>query len=100
MSNSTLFRSKTYDGIYSRDRRGFLKGAAGVIGGTAVATLLKAQAQPSTSASAGMFEGFMISKVQTTGATINVILGGQGPPVLLLHGSRRLTSCGTKSHLA
>jgi haloacetate dehalogenase len=87
MSNSTLFRSKTYDGIYSRDRRGFLKGAAGVIGGTAVATLLKAQAQPSTSASAGMFEGFKISKVQTTGATINVILGGQGPPVLLLHGS-------------
>jgi haloacetate dehalogenase len=34
-----------------------------------------------------MFEGFKISKVQTTGATINVILGGQGPPVLLLHGS-------------
>ena len=33
-----------------------------------------------------MFPGFKISKVQTTGASINVVSGGQGPPVLLLHG--------------
>jgi hypothetical protein len=87
MSNSTLFRSKTYDRICNCDRRGFLKGAAGVIAGTAVASLLEAQPKPSTSPSAGMFDGFKISKVQTTGATINVISSGQGPPVLLLHGN-------------
>ena len=34
-----------------------------------------------------MFNGFKISKVQTTGADINVVSGGQGPPVLLLHGN-------------
>jgi hypothetical protein len=58
----------------------FLKRAAGVLGGTAV-TLLKAKSEPSEGTSAGMFDGFKISKVQTTGATINVILGGQDPPV-------------------
>jgi hypothetical protein len=84
---STPLRSKTCNGICSCDRRGFLKGAAGIIGGTAMASLLKAQPQASSSASAVMFDGFKISKVQTTGATINMILGGQGPPVLLLHGN-------------
>jgi haloacetate dehalogenase len=34
-----------------------------------------------------MFEGFNASKVQTTGATINVVSGGRGSPVLLLHGN-------------
>ena len=87
MSNSTLFRSRMYDRICNCDRRGFLKGAAGVIAGTAVASLLEAQPKPSTSTSASMFDGFKISKVQTTGATINVISSGQGPPVLLLHGN-------------
>ena len=52
MSNSTPLRSDMYDRLCNSDRRGFLKGAAGVLGGTAVATLLKAQPQPSTSASA------------------------------------------------
>ncbi|HVA17373.1 MAG TPA: alpha/beta hydrolase [Candidatus Dormibacteraeota bacterium] len=37
--------------------------------------------------SARMFDGFSTSKVETAGATINVVSGGQGPPVLLLHGS-------------
>ncbi len=87
MSNSTLLRSEPHDEICRSDRRSFLKGAAGVIGGTAAANLLKGQSQPSASVSAGMFNGFKTSKVQTTGATINVISGGQGLPVLLLHGN-------------
>jgi haloacetate dehalogenase len=85
MSNSTRLRSDMYDRLRNSDRRGFLKGAAAVLGGTAVSNLLQAQSQHG--ASAGMFDGFKISKIQTTGATINVIVGGQGPPVLLLHGS-------------
>lgn len=36
--------------------------------------------------SSQMFPGFKASKVQTTGATINVVSGGKGSPVLLLHG--------------
>jgi pimeloyl-ACP methyl ester carboxylesterase len=87
MSNSTRLRSDMYDRLCNNDRRGFLKGAAGVLGGTAVTTLLKTQSQPSAGASADMFDGFKISKVQTTGATINVISNGQGPPVPLLHGN-------------
>src|SRR5688572_25899834 len=31
--------------------------------------------------------GFTVSKVKTTGTTIHVVKGGQGPPVLLLHGA-------------
>jgi haloacetate dehalogenase len=33
-----------------------------------------------------MFPGFKAAKVQTTGASIHVVTGGEGPPVLLLHG--------------
>ena len=34
-----------------------------------------------------MFKGFKSQKIQTTGASINVVSGGQGPPLLLLHGN-------------
>lgn len=33
-----------------------------------------------------MFEGFERERVETTGAEIELVHGGQGPPVLLLHG--------------
>lgn len=33
-----------------------------------------------------MFEGFERVRVETTGADINAVRGGEGPPVLLLHG--------------
>jgi haloacetate dehalogenase len=32
------------------------------------------------------FEGFKHEQIKTTGATINTVYGGKGPPVLLLHG--------------
>ena len=34
-----------------------------------------------------VFPGFKAFKVKTTGAEINGVIGGQGPPVLLLHGA-------------
>ena len=34
-----------------------------------------------------MLEGFERVRVETVGATINAVLGGEGPPLLLLHGS-------------
>src|SRR3712207_2104848 len=34
-----------------------------------------------------MFEGFERIRVETEGASINAVRGGEGPPLLLLHGS-------------
>ena len=33
-----------------------------------------------------MFEGFDRTEIETSGTTINLVHGGDGPPVLLLHG--------------
>ena len=33
-----------------------------------------------------MFEGFEQQQIQTSGTTINLVKGGDGPPLLLLHG--------------
>ena len=33
-----------------------------------------------------LFPGFLQRKIRTRGATINLVAGGEGPPVLLLHG--------------
>lgn len=33
-----------------------------------------------------MFEGFGKTRIETSGTTINLVYGGEGPPVLLLHG--------------
>jgi len=50
------------------------------------ATLQTVQAQDA-GADARLFPGFKVSKVGTSGATIHVVSGGQGPPLLLLHGA-------------
>ncbi len=34
-----------------------------------------------------MFESFETKTVKTSGATIHAVVGGSGPPLLLLHGS-------------
>jgi haloacetate dehalogenase len=51
----------------------------------------RAHAQGATAAAptdtTRFFPGFKPFKVQTTGAVINGVIGGQGPPVLLLHGA-------------
>ena len=33
-----------------------------------------------------MFEGFEQRRIETSGTTINLVIGGSGPPLLLLHG--------------
>ena len=36
-----------------------------------------------------MFEGFEQQQIETSGATINLVTKGDGPPLLLLHGYRQ-----------
>ena len=33
-----------------------------------------------------LFENFVSRRIKTTGAEINLVVGGSGPPLLLLHG--------------
>src|SRR5215510_567014 len=62
----------------SSSRRTFLKTA--VAAGAALAHERQPRAQGS------LFPGFETRQIQTTGSTINVLRGGSGPPLLLIHG--------------
>jgi haloacetate dehalogenase len=84
----------------NRSRRDFLKKSAALVLGTttttgsviapapcAVAFENAASGSATVPASTtSMFDGFKPVKIQTRDATINVVVGGSGPPVLLLHG--------------
>ena len=67
-------------------RRSFLESCLGVIAGGMAAPGAPALAQPATTSPVSFFPGFRRQTVQTSGTTINVLVGGDGPPVLLLHG--------------
>lgn len=60
-------------------RRNFLKT-------TLLATAASAAGQRSAAQPASFFPGFETRKIQTSGATINTLRGGSGPPLLLIHG--------------
>jgi haloacetate dehalogenase len=62
------------------DRRNFLK--------TTLAALSKMSKTSNTSRTSAppLFPGFEARAIATSGATINVLRGGNGPPLLLLHG--------------
>lgn len=63
----------------SVDRRQFLQA-------TLATTALGALAQGAAAQTAPLFPGFRTQKIQTTGATIHTVIGGSGPPLLLIHG--------------
>jgi haloacetate dehalogenase len=78
------------------NRRELLKQAGGALGAATVATavdrasMLAAEPQGPPGAPSGtspFFPSFAVSKVKTSGAEIHVVKGGQGPPLLLLHGA-------------
>jgi haloacetate dehalogenase len=75
------------------DRRDLLRGMTALSGAYMAGALdRRAQAQTAAPATAPsdttrFFPGFKAFKVQTSGAVINGVVGGQGPPVLLLHGA-------------
>ena len=65
----------------------FQQSTAALIAGAATSRAATAQAQEQTDTARFFPPGFKLSKVQTSGATINVMRGGEGPPLLLLHGA-------------
>jgi haloacetate dehalogenase len=73
------------------DRRDLLRGAAALVaGGVALAAAAPAAPQTEREAlavDAEFFPGFRTERVQTSGAVIHAVIGGSGPPVLLLHGA-------------
>ena len=72
------------------DRRELLKQAAALAAATSIArseTPAAAQGPAGAPPVERFYPGFTRSQVKTGGATINVVKGGQGPPLLLLHGA-------------
>jgi haloacetate dehalogenase len=72
-------------------RRELLRGAAALVAGSAaLAATRTAAAQTDEEAlavDAEFFPGFRTEKVRTSDAVIHAVIGGSGPPVLLLHGA-------------
>jgi haloacetate dehalogenase len=70
------------------NRRDALKQAAVLAAATlARSTDAEAQAPAPAGSSPGFFPGFTSEQVKTSGAEINLVRAGSGPPVLLLHGA-------------
>jgi haloacetate dehalogenase len=67
-------------------RRSFLESCLGVIAGGLAAQGSPALAQTVTARPVDFFPGFRRQTIQTSGTSINMLVGGDGPPVLLLHG--------------
>ena len=78
-------------------RRNFVKGSLAMLAAGQEASLAAASAQQKNQAArpqqtrngtagANFFPGFKSMRINTSGATINAVVGGSGPPVLLLHG--------------
>ena len=78
-------------------RRNFVKGSLAMLAAGQEASLAAASAQQKNQAArpqqtrngtagANFFPGFKSMRINTSGAAINAVVGGSGPPVLLLHG--------------
>src|SRR5690606_25949302 len=48
---------------------------------------VRARGSPQRGSGEAMFEGFAHRRIQSNGVTINLRVGGNGPPLLLLHGN-------------
>ena len=68
------------------DRRDLIKQAVSVAGAAALGRRATA-AQPAPAGPAKFFPGFTPARVKTSGAEINLVHAGSGPPLLLLHGA-------------
>ena len=87
MRTSEFLRSVEASCTGTMDRRELIRHVATLLAGAAVGASGKLEAQQQAAGTDRFFPGFKASKVQTSGATINLVSGGSGPPLLLLHGA-------------
>jgi haloacetate dehalogenase len=79
-----LVRCVTSENTFGR--RSFLASGLGAVAAGLAMQGPSARAQTAGADPKNFFPGFRRQLIQTTGATINVLVGGDGTPVLLLHG--------------
>jgi haloacetate dehalogenase len=86
----TNHRETSGDALLSPSRRDVLRTASTLVAGGALAGALgtSVRAQQPPAAAAPPIAGFTTERVPTSGGvTIHAVKGGQGPPLLLLHGA-------------
>jgi haloacetate dehalogenase len=79
--------------FFAQQRRGLLAAGAALAAGTLMPRSREARAaegQPAMDARAAdakLLPGFKVERVKTTGAELHAVVGGSGPPLLLIHGA-------------
>jgi haloacetate dehalogenase len=71
----------------STDRRDVLRAGLALSVGAMLGSSGHARASDASSADARLLPGFKVHKVKTSGATLHTVVGGSGPPLLLIHGA-------------
>src|SRR5215510_2110227 len=69
------------------DRRTFFQQSTAALMASTALVGARAEPQEPTDTTRFFPAGFKAMRVQTSGATINLVTGGEGPPLLLLHGA-------------
>src|SRR5688572_14309934 len=71
----------------STNRREVLRAGIGLSATAMLASGRNAHAADASAADARLLPGFKVHKVKTSGATLHTVVGGSGPPLLLIHGA-------------
>src|SRR5262245_44972249 len=82
MQDRVIQHHERTDGSNALARRDFLKSSLGALAGGIGATPALAQG----TGNPAWFPGFRRMQIETSGTTINLVVGGSGPAILLLHG--------------
>lgn len=69
------------------DRRDVLRAGLALSVGAMLGASGHARASDASAADARLLPGFKVHKVKTSGATLHTVVGGSGPPLLLIHGA-------------
>jgi haloacetate dehalogenase len=71
----------------STDRRELLRAGLALSVGAALGSSPAVHSADSSAADARLLPGFKVHEVKTGGATLHTVIGGSGPPLLLIHGA-------------